>query len=446
MHIKKHLSFSSLRKLLSDCFNRIPEFRQNGKIRYSVHDVLMSGFACMYFQDPSLLQFQKHMQEKQHRNNLETIFGVKEIPKDNQMRNVIDEVDSNSFGYFFEECVRSLQRGKQLKQYEILPGLYLHGLDATGYFSSKNINCPCCLTRTHEEDGEKEVTYMHQALQIAIMHPDKRQVIPLLPEEIKNTDGTSKQDCETNAAKRLLKKLRTSHPRLGIILLGDDIYSRQPMIEEVKRNGMHYLFVVKPTSHKFLQEWIDAYKTLPCYEHINNKGERYVMEWINDVPLHGGEKAIKVNYLRCCVYKKDKKTGEEKVSYRNSWVTDLEINKGNSYQLARGGRCRWHIENECFNTLKNQGYNIEHNYGHREKNLCINFYILTLLAFTFHQVFELTDQLYQANKAKFKCKRYMWETLRAYIKAFVFETWEALLNFALDPGRYNILVKAPPSI
>jgi hypothetical protein len=134
-----------------------------------------------------------------------------------------------------------------------------------------------------------------------------------MPEEIKNTDGQSKQDCETNAAKRLIKKLRAMHPRRGIILLSDDIYSRQPMIEEAKSHNMHYLFVAKPSSHKYLQEWIDAYKDLPNCEHTNFvKGEKYVLKWMNKVPLHGGENAPEVNYLLCRVYKKDKKTSEKK--------------------------------------------------------------------------------------------------------------------------------------
>lgn len=445
MHIKKHLSFSSLRKLLSECFNRIPEFRQNSKISYSLHDALMSGFACMYFQDPSLLQFQERIQETQHRNNLETLFGVKNIPKENQLRNIVDETASSGFRYFFEEYLRNLQRSKQLKEYQILPDLYLHTLDATGFFSSENIRCPCCLTKTHNKDEEDEkIRYMHQALQIAIMHPEKRQVIPLMPEEIKNSDGKTKQDCEVNAAKRLIKKLRTTHPRLGIILLGDDIYSRQPMIEEVKKHNMHYLFVAKPNSHKYLQEWIDAYKNLFSYEKTNfAKGERYVLEWMNKAPLHGEKNAMVVNYLLCKVYKKDKK-GYEKLVYQNSWVTDIELNKGNVYKLARGGRCRWKIENECFNTLKNQGYRVEHNYGHGEKNLCFNFYLLTLIAFSFHQVFELTDKLYQTCRAKFGSKAYMWESLRSYIDMLIFETWEMLLTFSLKPSDYVQWAKPPP--
>lgn len=446
MHIKKHLSFSNLRKLLSACFCKISEYRQSTKINYSIHDALMSGFACMYFQDPSLLQFQERMQKTCHKNNLSTLFGVKEIPRDNQLRNIIDEITSNEFGYFFEEFARILQRGKHLESYQILPNLYLHTIDATGYFSSDSIHCPHCLTRTHNKGEEdEEVSFMHQALQVAIMHPDKRQVIPLMPEEIKNTDGQTKQDCETNAAKRLIKKLREMHTRRGIILLGDDIYSKQPMIEEAKKHNMHYLFVAKPSSHKYLQEWVDAYKDLPVCEHTNfEKQEKYVLEWINKVPLHGSDDAPNVNYLLCRVYKRDKKTGQEIKVYQNSWVTDIMLDKGNVYKLARGGRCRWRIENECFNTLKNHGYHIEHNYGHGEKNLCFNFYLLTLIAFAFHQVFELTDKLYQTCRAKFCSKRFMWEKLRAYIDLLIFEVWEDLLVFTLNPKEYIQWVKPPP--
>lgn len=451
MHIKKHLSFTGLRKLLSGCCNQIIDKRQQGKIDYSVHDALMSGFACMYFQDPSLLQFQERMQVQQNINNLATIFGVKDIPKDYQLRRIIDEVDSDNFNYFFEEYTRLLQRGKHLDKYQILPGLHLVPLDATGYFSSATICCPGCLTKKHKEEsseeGIAEVTYMHKALQLAIVHPDKKQVIPLMPEEIVNADGGTKQDCEVNAAKRAIKKLYTTHPRLGIILLGDDIYSRQPMIDEVTKNHFHYLFVCKPSSHKYLQEWIDAYKgDIPGYEHINSKGERYVMKWVNNVPLHGGKDSINVNYLHCKVHRKNKKTGEEELTYHNSWVSDLEINKGNAYQLARGARCRWFIENECFNTLKNHGYNIERNYGHGDKNLCFNFYLLTLIAFTFHQILELTDQLYQTCRAKHCSKRYMWEKLRSYISTFVFETWEFLLEFTMNPTPYIQLIKPPPVV
>ncbi len=103
MKLKKHLSFASLRKALSGCFNNLPEHREANKVNYSIHDTLMSGFACMHFQDPSLLQFQKRLEKKHHKSNLQTLFGIKNIPESTQLRTVIDAVPSNHLSTFFDE-------------------------------------------------------------------------------------------------------------------------------------------------------------------------------------------------------------------------------------------------------------------------------------------------------------------------------------------------------
>ena len=86
MKLKKHLSFTSLRKALSKVFNKIPENRQVKKIEYSLHDGLMSGFACMHFQDPSLLQFQKRLEKKHHKSNLQALFEINKVPESTQLR------------------------------------------------------------------------------------------------------------------------------------------------------------------------------------------------------------------------------------------------------------------------------------------------------------------------------------------------------------------------
>ena len=116
-------------------------------------------------------------------------------------------------------------------------------------------------------------------------------------------------------------------------------------------------------------------------------------------------------------------------------MTDLPVSTANIETLVRGGRCRWKCENEIFNVMKNHGYYMERNYGHGKKNLSLNFYLLTLLAFFFHQIAELTDNQYQACRKKFGSKRHLWEKLRAYIDILIFETWEALLDFALSPKK-----------
>ena len=112
MRSKKHLSFTSLRKALSKCFNGIKDHRQINKTKHTIHDVLMSGFACMHFQDPSLLQFQKRLEKHYHRSNLKTLFGITTIPEATQMRDIIDEINSEEYRPFFNEYFYRLQRGK----------------------------------------------------------------------------------------------------------------------------------------------------------------------------------------------------------------------------------------------------------------------------------------------------------------------------------------------
>ena len=462
MKLKKHLNFTSLREELSACFNKIPEHRQASKVDYSIHDVLMSGFACMHFQDPSLLQFQQRLEKKHHKNNLQTLLCVKKIPGSTQLRTITDGVDSCYFSSFFDGYFHRLQRGKQLMQFQLFEDLYLMPMDATDYFSSNAISCERCLrskakkkgkeqTEEYYENEENEdgnLRYSHKALQVGIMHPDKRQVIPLMPESVHNTDGATKQDCEINAAKRLLPKIRKSHSQLGIIVAGDDLFSRQPMIEATLAVRMHYIYVAKPTSHKYLYEWLAGYPELNRYEQHEVRGKKkktevqHCYEWMNQVPLHSGEEAIKVNYFHYKMITKND-AGKEVIAYQNSWVTDFEINRENVQTLVKGGRCRWKVENECFNTLKNQGYAIDHSYGHGEKNLCFNFYLLTLIAFTIHQIFELTDQLYQTCRAHFGSKKNLWDHLRSYIKLLLFDSWESLLSFTLNPEHY-LPEKMPP--
>lgn len=428
---KKHLCFNTLRHSLTKHFLVIPDQRQQNKISHCLHDALMSGFACMYFQDPSLLQFQARLHDERQSNNLKTLFGVQTIPKETQMRELIDNTDSEYLSPIYDDYFSKLQRAKYLEGFQVFPGMYLCSIDATQYFQSDKINCAQCLTKSHH----KKTNYAHQALQPAIMHPSSSQVIPLMPEEICNGDGQTKQDCEINAAKRLLPKLRKSHPHLGLIINGDGLYSHQPFIEDILRHRMHYIFVAKPSDHTYMMEWLNTYETLHSFQVRDEKGRLHSYEWMNEVPLNGREDAAIVNFFRYKLICKDK-TGREKITYQCSWVTDFLITKKNVKTLVGAARCRWKSENECFNTLKNQGYFLEHNYGHGQKNLCFNFYVLTVIAFFFHQIFEMSDSAYQMCRKKFGSKRHLWETLRAYIKIIIFQSWQHLLDFALTPTKY----------
>ena len=110
---------------MAECFRQIQDPRQPGKVDHCLHDVLMSGFAMMFFQDPSILAFQKRLQESAQQNNLSKVFGVASIPKDTQMRDVIDMLPTVALDDIFSDFLNRLQRGRQLDQYRFLNDKYL---------------------------------------------------------------------------------------------------------------------------------------------------------------------------------------------------------------------------------------------------------------------------------------------------------------------------------
>ena len=425
-HTKKHLGPSILRETLSERFRLIGDGRQETKTYHAMHDVCMSAFAMMFFQDPSLLQFQRRMEDEAHNNNLKTLFHVASIPKDTQMGDVLDEVDPEELMPLFDDFFRPLQRGKHLERYQVLDGRYIVAIDGSQYFTSEKISCPGCLIR---EDRSGKVRYSHQIVQAAIVNPTMRQVIPLAPEEVRNTDGKEKQDCEITAGKRLLGRIRTSHPKLPLVVVADSLYSKQPTIEEMVRLHMNYLLTAKPEDHKKLTEWVDEMRALKETKRlvVKDGAHTHRYEWIDDVPLNDNKGTLMVNYIEYWMEK------DGAITYHNGWVTDLVVYEKNVRELVKVARCRWKIENETFNTLKNQGYHIEHNFGHGAKHLSFNFFLLNLLAFFMHQIFELTYIVYQQLRTKFGSKRNLWDHLRTALYLIVFPDINGYFERMLNP-------------
>lgn len=437
MKIKKHLSFTSLIKMIGSHFLSWPEQRREKSIKHSLHDIVMSALACMYFQLPSLRQFQTELEKKYHQNNLHTLFNITTIPSSNAMKEVLDSHDSQQFQPIYKDIVQRLQRGNQLQPFNLISSLKICSIDATHYHTSQSIKCPCCLT-AHKDNPNKATRYSHSALQAAMMHPDVKQVIPMGVEPIKNTDGTKKQDCEINAAKRFIPTLRQQFPKMGLIITGDDLFSRQPMIKKVLEHHFEYIFVAKRPSHQSMMNWIEAQGTLNQSQTQDDKGRTVIYQWLNDVPLTAGDETFRVNFFQKKTITVDA-LGRQQHCRTESWVTSLEVTAQNVSLLVRGAKTRWKIENECFNTLKNQGYHLTHNYGHGEKHLAFNFYQLTLLAFTLQQVAELCDLAYQACREMAGSKRSLWEKLRTLINFHLFESLEHLLRYFLDCEAYDVI-------
>ena len=212
----------------------------------------------------------------------------------------------------------------------------------------------------------------------ALVHPDRKEVIPLAPEPIVKQDGQSKNDCERNAARRLLQRIREEHPHLKLIVVEDGLASNAPHIRDLLSLNMDFILGAKPGDHEYLfNRLIEAYDADRVTTMSWRNGEKLCeIAFVHQVPLNASNPDLLVNVLQYFEYGAD---GE--VTKRFSWVTNLKITCSNAKHLVRGGRARWKIENETFNTLKNQGYHFEHNYGHGQQHLSVVFAMLMMLAF-----------------------------------------------------------------
>jgi DDE family transposase len=391
---------------------------RSGDVDISLSDALMSAFAMFSLKAPSLLAFDKERTE----DNLQRIYGLERVPCDTSMREILDPVEPESLRPLFKGLFGALQRGKALEEMVFVEGHYLLALDGTGYFSSQQIHCASCL-ETHHRNGT--VTYRHQMLGAALIHPDRREVIPLMPEPIRKQDGTEKNDCERNAAKRFMVKLRQDHPHLKLIVTEDSLSSNAPHIEVLQDHNLHYILGVKEGDHAYLFEQVAAAEQagrVTYYDRDDPKTElHHRFRFASDMPLKASNTALRVNFLECWEWNRD-------TVQHFSWVTDLRVNKGTVYQLMRGGRARWRIENETFNTLKNQGYHVEHNFGHGYQHLSVVFAVLMLLAFCVDQVQQLCCPLFQAAWAKWGSKRLLWEKMRALFYDYALDAMQHLFE------------------
>jgi hypothetical protein len=417
---RKYLSADALYGLIHEGFERIPD-RRMAEPPIPLSDALMSAFAMFSLKDPSLLAFD----ERRNDANMKALFSIGQIPSDTQVREILDPLDPERLRPLFGDVFRQLQRGKALEQFEFYNGGYLLALDGTGYFSSQKIHCASCQVKEHKNGT---VTYEHQMLAAVIVHPDIKEVIPLAPEPIQKQDGSTKNDCERNAARRLLAKIRREHPRLNLIVVEDGLASNGPHLRDLIDYGMHFILGVKPGDHAFLFEQVEAARREGRLPKLQRKQGKVTAEvsWVWDVVLNESNPDLRVNFLE---YNEYDASGECLKHF--TWITDFHITCRNAWELAKGGRARWHIENETFNTLKNQGYHFEHNYGHGVQNLSVVFAMLMMLAFLVDQSQQLCCPLFRAVWKKVGSKRALWEKLRSHFYHFTFRSMQQLYEAML---------------
>ena len=370
---------------------------------YPLEDTLMGAFAMFHLKDPSLLAFREQVPNRSQ--NLREVYGLEKIPEDSGLRKCLDQLDPAVLRPVFKALIDQLRNGKALDQKRVLGGYLALSADGTGYFCSTKNTCPHCLTR---QVRSGELQYHHQLLASCIVHPGQKTVFPVAAEAIVRQDGSEKNDCERNAAKRLFPQIRQALPEEKIIVLLDALYADGPTVRALQTEQCHYITTIK--DGHVLRQAEKLAREGALQEVTWNDGKAIcTARFANGLELNGQNQDILTNYLN--YLEVDKQTGEP--VYHNEWITDLPIDKDKVREMAQVARARWKIENETFNTLKNQGYHLEHNYGHGKQFLCTVFAMLMFLAFLVDQIAQFADVHFQKAMAKFKTRRAFWQRVQA---------------------------------
>lgn len=425
--LQKLLTFDNLMIRLDQQFKNMADHRRHNTT-YSLPDVLKSGFAMFSLKSPSLLSFQE--QTRIERRNLKQIYRIGKIPSDTQLRVILDGVEPDPVRDIFPVFFERLREVGVVKEYEYWKSHVLVSIDGVEHFNSTRIHCANCTTKTRR-DGT--ISYSHAALVAVLVHPDRREVVPIDFEPIIYQDGEEKNDCERVAAKRLGVSLSQRYPETLMILVEDALYANAPHLRQIRENGWKFIITVKPDSHKSLFkqfEWRRESGQVKSFETTDENGRRRRFSWTEGLYLCQSAADVKVN---CLWYEEEDEAG--KIT-RWTWITSLGLERRTVEKVMKAGRARWKIENETFNTLKTQGYNFEHNYGHGEKHLASVLAMLTMLAFLVDQIQERCCKLFGRLRAGLRTRAKLWETMRSLFKVISLRSMTSL--YVRMAGLYEI--------
>jgi hypothetical protein len=417
---------------LKDVCAGFPDAR-TGAVTYSMADIGLSAFSLFFMQSESFLSHQRSLEEGRKMSNCQTLFGMERIPTDNHIRGMLDPVDPAQLQPAFDQVIAALQAHKAMDAFERLDGRTLIALDGTEYFCSQNLGCPHCQTRKR---ANGKVESYHSMLAATIVAPGHAMVVPLMPEFIVKPDGSEKQDCERNAAKRWLAAHAARMAPLRPVYLGDDLFACQPIAEAVLASGGDFLFTAKPDSHKTLYDFMDGATLGDMAIRHKDRGKilntRY--RWFTGAPLRDSKDALNVNWIGVTIT-----DGKGKTRYNGAFVTSLPVTRQTVADIAACARARWKIENESFNVLKNNGYHLEHNFGHGKHNLAMMFATMNLLAFAFHTVCDCIEHLWIEARTAKRARKRLFEHIRTITAYLVFPAWATLMQTLIDS-------KPPPDI
>jgi hypothetical protein len=395
----------------------VPDVRKRKE--YAIGELLMGGLGMFLFRQDSRNEINNKRREAGFSKSFERCFGTR-LAHGDSIADVLCQLDPDSLEEVKMNLMAGLFEQKFLRKHRLLDKYYPVAVDATGVVSFDHRHCPQCLTRTSKNG---QTTYFHYVLEAKLVTSDGL-CLSLASEWIENPEGEfEKQDCERKAFARLAAKLKKHYPRLPVCILADGLYPYEGAFDTCQRNGWKYIFVLKDNTLKSVQEdLVIPRRRSPkksCY-HVKD-GLRIASQYRFENGL--AYKKRQVNWIECVEERtrdmpRERRPAREKdpETHCFGYLTNLEVDGGNVIALAAGGRLRWKIENEGFNTQKRGGYELEHKFCRTSLNGLKNYYTLLQIAHALNQFVERSGVVREQLKTHSKeTVKNIWRMLVAYM-------------------------------
>lgn len=366
---------------IADRLRELPEPRLPARIVYSKEHLFYLGLCLFLFHCGSRSQLENERRTPAFLHNLLTLSGTDEeqtasveamnylmekMPPDG----VMDELPG--------QMALQLINSRALDKYRNSHGEFMVAVDAVHLFTRQGRHPRAVYKRIGGE-----IYSCYYALEAKLVTPDGF-AFSLATMFIETEEEYVKQDCELKAFYRLEKILKERFPRLQICLLLDGLYANKNVLDICEENRWGRFIVFKdgsiPTLYAAMLAKLDGSPS------VDNRPEPGVMQHISWA-LNLKYENRSAHALFC----RETTIAADGIKVSNFvWLTDARPDEHNAAELAEEARNRWIIENQGFNVQKNEGYELEHNYG-TVGFAMKNYYYLLQIAHMLHQLMARSD-------------------------------------------------------
>jgi len=379
---------------LFDWMREVDDCRKKAST-YELAAHMTACLAMFLFKSGSRNQYNQYREDIQFKTNYQRLFGFK-MPHGDSVQNVMGLLDIFQIEQLKQKMIQVLIQRKTFHSSRYRGHWFRVAVDASGMGSYDHQRDEQCLQRTSKNG---KTTYFHSVLEARLITPNGFS-ISIATEWIENPENGeyNKQDCERKGFIRLAAKLKKAYPRLPMQILADGLYPYEGFFALCKANQWSYCVTFKNGNLTSVWEEVMELQLLQskntrleiCYR-PDGKIMEQAFQWVTGVDY----KSHILNWLECIETIKPTKTdgADEKLKItRFVHITDLAINISNIVDTSRTGRLRWKIENEGFNTLKNGGYGMEHQYARKSYCALKNYFQFMQMAHLIHQLMTLTTR------------------------------------------------------